>query len=265
MSSHLRSAGPISWMARHSVAPNLLMLVLILGGIFMSTKIKQEYLPATDRDTVTVAIALPGATPEEVEQSIILAVEEELRSVQGIEKLVATANEGSASVVAELSTGRDRRIVYNDIQQAVDRVTTFPEDAEEPQVTLDARRREVVELHLYGDVDARSLRMAAEHVRNRGQPRSGDRCRDIPRSLARPWPDALRRRRDHPRSSARPLRRHIGDPGRRCPSAAGRPARRGEGVCPDPADCRPPRHRAAAGRCGRGSSRFRGRQHGLDL
>jgi multidrug efflux pump subunit AcrB len=166
MSPHLRSAGPVSWMARHSVAPNLLMLVLILGGIFMSTKIKQEYLPATDRDTVTVAIALPGATPEEVEQSIILAVEEELRSVQGIEKLVATANEGSASVVAELSTGRDRRLVYNDIQQAVDRVTTFPEDAEEPQVTLDARRREVVELHLYGEVDARSLRMAAEHVRN---------------------------------------------------------------------------------------------------
>ena len=54
----------------------------------------------------------------------------------------------------------------DDIQQAVDRVTTLPEDAEEPRVTLDARRREVVELHLYGDVDARSLRMAAEHVRN---------------------------------------------------------------------------------------------------
>jgi multidrug efflux pump subunit AcrB len=166
MSPHLRSAGPVAWMARHSVAPNLLMLVLILGGLFMSTKIKQEYLPATDRDTATVSIALPGATPEEVEQSIILAVEEELRSVQGIDKLVATANEGSARIVAELSADRDRRLVYNDMQQAVDRVTTFPEDAEEPRVTLDARRREVVELHLYGEVDARSLRMAAEHVRN---------------------------------------------------------------------------------------------------
>jgi multidrug efflux pump subunit AcrB len=162
----LRSAGPIAWMARHSVAPNLLMLVLILGGLFMTTQIKQEYLPSTAQDTVTVSIALPGATPREVEQSIILAVEEELRAVQGIDKLISTANEGSASIVAELSTDRDRRLVYNDIQQAVDRVTTFPEDAEEPQVTLDARRREVVELHLYGIVDERSLRMAAEHVRN---------------------------------------------------------------------------------------------------
>ena len=166
MSPRLRSQGPIAWMARHSVAPNLLMLVLILGGLFMTTKIKQEYLPATDRDTVTVAIALPGATPEEVEQSIILAAEEEMRAVQGIDKLTATAREGSAKVVAELATDRDRRLVYNDIQQAIDRVTTFPEDAEEPRIPLDARRREVVELHLYGQVDARSLRMATEHVRN---------------------------------------------------------------------------------------------------
>ena len=104
MSVRLRSAGPIAWMARHSVAANLLMLVLILGGIFMSTKIKQEYLPYTERDTVTVAIDLPGATPEEVEQSIILAVEEELRAVQGIDKIVATAFEGRASIVNELST-----------------------------------------------------------------------------------------------------------------------------------------------------------------
>jgi len=166
MSPRLRSVGPIAWMARHSVAPNLLMVVLIVGGLFMTTRVKQEYLPTTERDTVTVTIALPGATPEEVEQSIILAVEEELRSVQGIDKLLATANEGSARIVAEMSGDRDRSLVYNDISQAVDRVTTFPEDAEEPRVTLDARRREVVELHLYGNVDARSLRMAAEHVRN---------------------------------------------------------------------------------------------------
>jgi len=166
MSPRLRSQGPIAWMARHSVAPNLLMLVLILGGIFMSTKIKQEYLPATEPDTVTVNIALPGATPEEVEQSIVLAAEEEMRGVQGIAKLTATATEGSAKLVAELSTDRDRQLVYNDIQQAIDRVTTFPDDAEEPRVKLAAHRRAVIDLHIYGEVDPRSLRMAGEHVRN---------------------------------------------------------------------------------------------------
>ena len=75
MSPRLRSQGPIAWMARHSVAPNLLMLVLILGGIFMTTKIKQEYLPETTRDTVTVSIALPGATPEATQWAAIITAE----------------------------------------------------------------------------------------------------------------------------------------------------------------------------------------------
>ena len=66
--------GPIAWMARNSVAANLLMLVLIFGGIYMMLfKVKQEYLPSGDPDTVTVSVALPGATPAEVEQSIVLA------------------------------------------------------------------------------------------------------------------------------------------------------------------------------------------------
>ncbi len=166
MSTRLRPAGPIAWMARHSVAPNLLMLVLIVGGVFMTTQMRQELFPSYELDTVSVSVALPGAAPEEVEQSIILAIEEELRPIQGIDKLTATAREGGGSLVAELAPGEDRQVVYNNIQQAVNRIATFPDDAERPVVTLDARRREVVELHLFGEVDLRSLRMAAEHVRS---------------------------------------------------------------------------------------------------
>ncbi|HUF85837.1 MAG TPA: efflux RND transporter permease subunit [Thermohalobaculum sp.] len=166
MSPRLRSAGPIDWMARHSVAANLLMLVLILGGVFMTSQIRQELFPSYELDTVTVSVALPGAAPEEVEQSIILAIEEEMRPIEGIDKLTATAGEGSARIVAELSPDEDRQLVYNNIQQAVARITTFPDEAERPRITLDARRREVVELHVFGDVDQRSLRMAAEHVRS---------------------------------------------------------------------------------------------------
>ncbi|MBY8975129.1 efflux RND transporter permease subunit [Rhodobacteraceae bacterium NNCM2] len=165
MTSRLRPGGPVAWMARHSVAPNLVMLLLIVGGLFMSTQIKQEYLPASDPDIVTVTVVLPGATPEEVEQSIVLALESELRDVTGIDELSAAANEGSASVTLELSGERSREQVYADVVQAVGRITTFPDDAEEPQIALAARKREVVELHLVGDVDPMSLRMAAERVR----------------------------------------------------------------------------------------------------
>ncbi|MEM7176485.1 MAG: efflux RND transporter permease subunit [Pseudomonadota bacterium] len=165
MTTQLRSGGPIAWMARHSVAPNLLMIVLIVGGIYMSLQIKQEYLPRSEADLIKVYVPLPGATPEEVEQSIVLALEAELRDIAGVEKLTAKAYEGTGNIDLELSGERSREQVYADVVQAVDRITTFPEDAEEPVIALATRKREVVVLHLYGDVDPMSLRMAAEQVR----------------------------------------------------------------------------------------------------
>jgi len=167
MSARLRSGGPIAWMARHSVAPNLLMLLLVLGGLFMTGRITQEVFPSYESDTVTISVALPGATPEEVERSVILAIEEALGEVQGLDKITATASEGAASVIVELATDRDRRVAYDDIAQAVDRITTFPEDAEEPVTRLDARKFDVVDLQIYGQTDRYSLRMAAETIRDR--------------------------------------------------------------------------------------------------
>ncbi|MEM8790903.1 MAG: efflux RND transporter permease subunit [Pseudomonadota bacterium] len=167
MTTRLRNGGPVAWMARHSVAPNLLMLVLILGGLYMTTLIKQEYLPRSDPDVVNVRVPLPGASPEEVEQAIVLALENELREITGVEELKSTAREGAGYVTLELSGERSREQVYADTVQAVGRITTFPEEAEEPQISLAARKREVVELHLFGDVDPMSLRLAAEQVRSR--------------------------------------------------------------------------------------------------
>ena len=162
-----RSGGPFAWMARNSVAANLLMLVMLAGGFYlMVSTIKQEYLPSTEADTVTVAVALPGATPAEVEQSIVLALEDALTSVQGIDKLSAEAREGMADLTLELGTERDRRIVYNEVQQAVDGVTSLPQDAERPVVKLSARRRAVLDILLHGETTPMAMRMAAEHVRS---------------------------------------------------------------------------------------------------
>ena len=165
MNIPIRNGGPIAWMARNSVAANLLMLVLILGGIAMMFQIRQEYLPSTEPDTVNIDVALPGATPAEVEQSIVLVLEDALSSVQGIDKMTAGASEGNGSVALELATDRSRELVYNEIQQAVDNISTFPNDAEEPVIALSARRWGVLEVQLYGPVTPQAMRMAGEHVR----------------------------------------------------------------------------------------------------
>lgn len=160
-------SGPIAWMVRNRVTPNLLMVLLLLGGLFMGSRIKQEVFPEFSLDMVTITVPYPGASPEEVEQGILLAVEEAIRGIEGIKELTAWASEGVGRVAAELEADSDHQKIYQDIRQEVDRITTFPLEAEEPQVVLQARRREVLNFQLYGNVDEWTLREVAEQIRDR--------------------------------------------------------------------------------------------------
>jgi multidrug efflux pump subunit AcrB len=159
--------GIIAWMAGKPVVANLLMWVLILGGLFMATRIKQEVFPAFDLDIVNTVVVYPGAGPAEVEQGIVLAIEEAIRGLEGVKRVTATAAEGVGTIMAELHDDGDQQKIYQDIKQEIDRIRTLPEDAEEPQVTLLGRRREVLELQLYGDATEWALRELAEEVRDR--------------------------------------------------------------------------------------------------
>lgn len=159
--------GIIGWMIENRVTPNLIMLFLIIGGLFMTTRIKKEVFPDFELDLVTVSVSLPGGSPEEVEQGVILVVEEAIRGIEGVKEVTATASEGSGSVTAEMLIGANRTQVYQDIKQAIDRITTFPEEAERPNVSLSAHRRDVMDIELYGDVSERVLREVVEHVRDR--------------------------------------------------------------------------------------------------
>ncbi len=162
-----KSPGPIRWMANNPVASNLLMLFFLVGGLVMLTRITQEFFPNIERDTVTVTVPYPGASPEEVEEGIVLAVEEALSGLDGVKEVTSTAAEGSGTVVAELYERVNQMKVYQDIESEVDRIVTFPEDSEDPIVTLDTRSREVVQVAIYGEARETSLRELAEQLRDR--------------------------------------------------------------------------------------------------
>jgi len=156
----------IRWMAKNHVAANLLMLVLILGGLMMAPKITQEVFPEVSLDWIQVAVAYPGAGPEEVEDGILLKIEESLSAVDGIKQIKSSASEGIGTVSAEIYTDQDPDLILQDIKSEIDRITTFPEDAEKPVVSKLLNRREVISVVIYGDVSERSLREQAETIRN---------------------------------------------------------------------------------------------------
>ena len=157
--------GPIAWMVRNRVAPNLLAAVLLVGGVIAALRVKKEIFPEFDLDTVRVTVAYPGASPEEVEQGVLLAVEEQVRGVDGVKRVTGLAFEGSGLVQAELRLGGDPEKALGDIRNAVDRIGTFPQEAERPIVSLATNRRHVVSLILHGDLEERALRDLAEQTR----------------------------------------------------------------------------------------------------
>jgi multidrug efflux pump subunit AcrB len=139
-------------MAHNHVAANLLMMIFIIGGTIMGFAIKQEVFPAIELDLIQVSVAYPGAGPEEVEDGIILKIEENLSSLTGIKKLKSVASEGFGSVTAEIMQGENPDLLLQDIKSEVDRIITFPEDAEKPVITKIVNKREVVSIMIYNDL-----------------------------------------------------------------------------------------------------------------
>ena len=159
--------GPIAWMAKNSVAANILMVVLLGGGMAAATKVKQEFLPEAQLDSVSVEVPYPGASPDEVEQGILLAVEEAVRGIDGVKEVVSTAREGSGSVDIEVIPGYDVNRVTDDVRNEVDRIRTIPLDAEEPVISARKIQRAVLDVIVSADVSESVLRELAEQTRDR--------------------------------------------------------------------------------------------------
>ncbi len=157
--------GSVGWMASNPVAANLLMVVLMIGGIIVASQVRREVFPYFEVTMVTVSVTVSGATPEEMEKSVAQAIEEAVQGLDGVEETTASITTGSASVVIEGADSVDGNVLLQDVKAAVDRITTFPVDAESPVVSLASSRRDAIELILAGDASDASLRYWGDIVK----------------------------------------------------------------------------------------------------
>jgi multidrug efflux pump subunit AcrB len=156
--------GPVAFMARNRVAANLLMIFLVVSGLFSIRGIVQEVFPEFSLDQISISVLYPGATPEEVEESIIRKIEEQVESVEGVKEITATAAEGLGQVLVELKLGTDLSQALDDVKAEVDQITTFPVDAERPEVRELTNRQSVMRLAIFGDATERTVKEVAYQV-----------------------------------------------------------------------------------------------------
>ncbi|WP_309387563.1 efflux RND transporter permease subunit [Cerasicoccus frondis] len=155
----------INWFARNGVAANLLMLILVLGGLASMSTIKIELFPQFSFDTISVRVPFRGAAPAEVEEQIVKRIEEEIQDLDGIKEMTSTSIEGYGTVTVEVDKGYEVRKLLDDIKTRVDSINTFPPESERPIIQENLIRREVLAISLRGNTDEKTLKRLAEEVR----------------------------------------------------------------------------------------------------
>ena len=151
-------------MAANPIAANLLMGFLLLVGIISATGLPQEFLPEASLDRIQVVVPYPGAAPQEVEESIVRKVEEQVQSIEGLKRVESSAAEGLGSVIAEFRQGTDMSRALGEVKAQVDRILTFPAGAERPEVREVTSRQSIFRLVVHGAVSQRTVKELAYRI-----------------------------------------------------------------------------------------------------
>ncbi|MCF7904462.1 MAG: efflux RND transporter permease subunit [Candidatus Marinimicrobia bacterium] len=156
----------IEFFIRYPIWTNILLFgVLLFGGLALSS-LKYSTFPEISPNRITIQVLYPGASPEEVEEGVIMKVEENLDGLDGIERVTSTSTENVGVVIVETFSGADIDKVLTDVKNAVDRINSFPLGAEKPIVYEQKFRSRALSIVLYGETDLRTMKIYAEELRD---------------------------------------------------------------------------------------------------
>ena len=156
--------GIVEYFSRNSVAANLMMVLLLFGGLLAGRSLTSQVFPTIDPGLVTVTVPYPGATPSEVEESITRRVEESVLGID-VQRVTSRASENVGTVTIELKDFVDAAQVRDDVEAAVERLADFPpEEAEQPEVERADTVSDVLTLVVSSEQDEKALRIAAQRL-----------------------------------------------------------------------------------------------------
>ena len=159
----------IRWFAKNDIASNFLLVAIILGGIYTAfNKIPLEVSPSYDIGEVEINMRFRGASPQDVEEHIIIPVERVLRDLPGVKLIEANARSGSANIDVEAEDGVDLRELRDEVAARVEAINTFPGETERPRIDIPnmSNYREVLTIAITGDLSDTELYKTARRIEN---------------------------------------------------------------------------------------------------
>ncbi len=163
------NTGIIAWFARNSIAANLLMFFILIGGSLTALTINKQMLPQSELNSITYTAPYPGAAPQEVEEGITIKIEEALKSVQGIKRAITYSNRGYSNGWFEVELDYDPQIVLEEVKSAIGAISSFPDGMERIKVEREKFRQKVMYISLYGDLTNEELKELGRNIHNETQ------------------------------------------------------------------------------------------------
>ncbi len=151
---------------RHPNAANLVMVLMVLFGVFALMRLNTQFFPTAEIQTITITVNWPGASSEDVDDAILAAVEPEVRFLEGVDRVVSVAREGSAVIVLEFDPSTNMQKALSDVDSALAGITTMPENSERPKITLRRFYDRIAKISLSGPFSERALRVYAKKIRD---------------------------------------------------------------------------------------------------
>ncbi len=154
----------ITYFVKYPIFANIVIALTLIGGILSFINTKKAFFPDLEVQNISVRVAYPGASPEEMEEGVTLKIEEAVKNIAGIDEITSTSSENSARITISTLTNYDIDEIFTEVKNAVDGISSFPANAERPIMFKVKPTIPAAWLGLTGDVDLMTLKSFGERV-----------------------------------------------------------------------------------------------------
>jgi len=157
----------IAYFIKYPVAVNIIIIAFVLLGILGYSSLKSSFFPLTKSKVITINVVYPGASPQEIEEGVVLKIEDNLKGLVGVDRVTSKSSENAATITVESLKGYDINVILSDVKNAVDKVPNFPSGMEPPVVAKVEVARETISFVVTGErVPLKTLKKITRDIEN---------------------------------------------------------------------------------------------------
>lgn len=155
----------IAYFIKYPVAVNVLILIVVVLGVLGMFSLKSSFFPLQKSQIISISVVYPGASPQEMEEGIVLKIEDNLRGLVGIDRFTSSSSENSATITVEAEKDFDIDVLLADVKNAVDKVPSFPAEMEPPVVAKNETLNRAIEFVLSAEgIDLKALKSISREI-----------------------------------------------------------------------------------------------------